>query len=217
MSRGSLIMELLQKSLWKIQLGVVKTPVAQVRKEIPRMREEVLIRYWTERPGRFDFKWNTDERRGTSRGDNPKLTSTTFALAGYSAHSHAVVYCSVQNRSVSDVYSPNACGFINKALFIKIKALRFVKHCNGLSYHAIQTVLHTENSPVLASSLSTGTRALVQLGTAGHIPQILGFSTSRIGHSETGWTGIAIAHQDMLACCRIRACPITIAALLHMA
>lgn len=68
----------------------------------------VLVHYWTERLGRFELKWNTDERRGTSRGDNPKLITTTFALAGYSAHNHAVVFCSGQNRSVSDDYSPNA-------------------------------------------------------------------------------------------------------------
>nr|XP_029481686.1 VPS10 domain-containing receptor SorCS1-like [Oncorhynchus nerka] len=49
----------------------------------------VLVRYWMERLGRSEFKWNTDERRGTSRGeasaskgDDPKLTSTTFALTG---------------------------------------------------------------------------------------------------------------------------------------
>lgn len=90
----------------------------------------VLVRYWTERLGRFELKCNTDEMRGASRGDNPKLISTTFALAGYSAHNHAMVYCSGQNRSVSDNYSPSACDFMNKALCIMNKALRFVMQCN---------------------------------------------------------------------------------------
>jgi hypothetical protein len=68
----------------------------------------VLVQYWTERLDRFELKCNTDERRGTSRGDNPKLNSTTFALACYSAHNHAVVYCSGENRCVNYDYSPNA-------------------------------------------------------------------------------------------------------------
>ena len=58
------------------------------------------------RLGRSEFKWNRDEGRGTSRGDDPKLSSTTFALTGDSAHNHAVVYWSGQNSSVSDDYSP---------------------------------------------------------------------------------------------------------------
>uniref|UniRef100_A0A8C8K8L1 PKD domain-containing protein n=1 Tax=Oncorhynchus tshawytscha TaxID=74940 RepID=A0A8C8K8L1_ONCTS len=52
------------------------------------------------RLGRSEFKWNRDEGRGTSRGDDPKLSSTTFALTGDSAHNHAVVYWSGQNSSV---------------------------------------------------------------------------------------------------------------------
>uniref|UniRef100_A0A8C7HB74 VPS10 domain-containing receptor SorCS3-like n=1 Tax=Oncorhynchus kisutch TaxID=8019 RepID=A0A8C7HB74_ONCKI len=51
------------------------------------------------RLGRSEFKWNRDEGRGTSRGDDPKLSSTTFALTGDSAHNHAVVYWSGQNSS----------------------------------------------------------------------------------------------------------------------
>ncbi|CAB1344640.1 unnamed protein product [Coregonus sp. 'balchen'] len=122
------------------------------------MREEVLVRYWTERLGRFEFKWNTDKRRGTSRGDHPKLTSTT---------------------SPWPLLRAQACscflfGTKPQPLCIMNKALRSVKHCNGLSYHAVQTVLLMENS------LSSVTGALVQLGIAGHITQILGFSTSRI-------------------------------------
>ncbi|XP_019904990.2 VPS10 domain-containing receptor SorCS3 isoform X2 [Esox lucius] len=52
-----------------------------------------------QRLGRSEFKWTRDEGRGTSR-DDPKLTSTTFALTGDSAHNHAVVYWSGQNSSV---------------------------------------------------------------------------------------------------------------------
>uniref|UniRef100_A0A4W5NT62 PKD domain-containing protein n=1 Tax=Hucho hucho TaxID=62062 RepID=A0A4W5NT62_9TELE len=52
------------------------------------------------RLGRSEFKWNRDEGRGTSRGDDPKLSSNTFALTGDSAHNHAVVYWSGQNSSV---------------------------------------------------------------------------------------------------------------------
>lgn len=52
--------------------------------------------------GRSDFRWNRDERRGNNRQDEPKLTSSTFALTGDSAHNHAVVYWSGQNSSVSN-------------------------------------------------------------------------------------------------------------------
>lgn len=53
------------------------------------------------RQGRSDFRWNKDEGRGNNRQDEPKLTSSTFALTGDSAHNHAVVYWSGQNSSVS--------------------------------------------------------------------------------------------------------------------
>lgn len=57
------------------------------------------------RLGRSEFKWNRDEGRGgNSRQEEPKLTSTTFALTGDSAHNHAVVYWSGQNSSVSKTY-----------------------------------------------------------------------------------------------------------------
>lgn len=51
--------------------------------------------------GRSEFRWNRDEGRGNTRQDEPKLTSSTFALTGDSAHNHAVVYWSGQNSSVS--------------------------------------------------------------------------------------------------------------------
>lgn len=54
------------------------------------------------RQGRSDFRWNRDEGRGNNRQDEPKLTSSTFALTGDSAHNHAVVYWSGQNSSVSN-------------------------------------------------------------------------------------------------------------------
>uniref|UniRef100_A0A8C3G8R1 PKD domain-containing protein n=1 Tax=Cyclopterus lumpus TaxID=8103 RepID=A0A8C3G8R1_CYCLU len=50
--------------------------------------------------GRSEFRWNRDEARGNNRQDEPKLTSSTFSLAGDSAHNHAVVYWSGQNSSV---------------------------------------------------------------------------------------------------------------------
>ncbi|XP_055363820.1 VPS10 domain-containing receptor SorCS3 isoform X5 [Betta splendens] len=52
------------------------------------------------RQGRSDFKRNRDEERGDMRQDEPKITSSTFALTGDSAHNHAVVYWSGQNSSV---------------------------------------------------------------------------------------------------------------------
>ncbi|XP_044046620.1 VPS10 domain-containing receptor SorCS3 isoform X2 [Siniperca chuatsi] len=50
--------------------------------------------------GRSEFRWNRDEGKGNIRQDEPKLTSSTFALTGDSAHNHAVVYWSGQNSSV---------------------------------------------------------------------------------------------------------------------
>uniref|UniRef100_A0A3Q1H540 PKD domain-containing protein n=1 Tax=Anabas testudineus TaxID=64144 RepID=A0A3Q1H540_ANATE len=52
------------------------------------------------RQGRSEFRWNRDEGRGNTRQDEPKITSSTFALTGDSAHNHAVVYWSGQNSSV---------------------------------------------------------------------------------------------------------------------
>lgn len=54
-----------------------------------------------QRQGRSEFRWNRDEGRGNNRPDEPRLTSSTFALTGDSAHNHAVVYWSGQNSSVS--------------------------------------------------------------------------------------------------------------------
>ncbi|KAM7418393.1 hypothetical protein PAMA_015830 [Pampus argenteus] len=51
------------------------------------------------RQGRSEFRWNRDEGRGDNRQDEPKITSSTFALTGDSAHNHAVVYWSGQNSS----------------------------------------------------------------------------------------------------------------------
>ena len=53
------------------------------------------------RSGRSELRWNKEEGRGNNRQDEPKLTSSTFALTGDSAHNHAVVYWSGQNSSVS--------------------------------------------------------------------------------------------------------------------
>ncbi|KAF3687131.1 VPS10 domain-containing receptor SorCS1 [Channa argus] len=55
--------------------------------------------------GRSEFKWNRDEGRGNTRQDEPKITSSTFALTGDSAHNHAVVYWSGQNSSEGNVNS----------------------------------------------------------------------------------------------------------------
>lgn len=51
--------------------------------------------------GRPEFRWNRDEDSGNNRQDEPKLSSSTFALTGDSAHNHAVVYWSGFNSSVS--------------------------------------------------------------------------------------------------------------------
>lgn len=50
---------------------------------------------------RSEFRWNRDEGKGNNRQDEPKLSSSIFALTGDSAHNHAVVYWSGQNSSVS--------------------------------------------------------------------------------------------------------------------
>ncbi|XP_016415606.1 VPS10 domain-containing receptor SorCS1-like [Sinocyclocheilus rhinocerous] len=53
---------------------------------------------------RAEVRWNKDDehdgRVSDSRPDEPKLTSSTFALAGDSAHNHAVVYWTGKNSSV---------------------------------------------------------------------------------------------------------------------
>lgn len=54
------------------------------------------------RQGKSEYRWNRDEGRGNNRQEEPKLTSSTFALTGDSAHNHAVVYWSGQNSSVSN-------------------------------------------------------------------------------------------------------------------
>lgn len=66
------------------------------------------------RQGRSGFRWNRDEGRGNNRQDEPKITSSTFALTGDSAHNHAVVYWSGQNSSVS---TSTLCYFISAASF----------------------------------------------------------------------------------------------------
>ncbi|KAK7165873.1 hypothetical protein R3I93_005836 [Phoxinus phoxinus] len=54
---------------------------------------------------RAEVRWNKDDeqdaRGSDSRPDEPKLASSTFALAGDSSHNHAVVYWSGKNSSVS--------------------------------------------------------------------------------------------------------------------
>ncbi|XP_051559211.1 VPS10 domain-containing receptor SorCS3 [Myxocyprinus asiaticus] len=55
---------------------------------------------------RAEVRWNRDDdddddgKVSDSRTDEPKLVSSTFALAGDSAHNHAVVYWSGKNSSV---------------------------------------------------------------------------------------------------------------------
>lgn len=51
--------------------------------------------------GRSEFGWNREDGRGDTRQDEPRLSSSTFALTGDSAHNHAVVYWTGQNSSVS--------------------------------------------------------------------------------------------------------------------
>uniref|UniRef100_A0A8C1UHR7 VPS10 domain-containing receptor SorCS2 n=1 Tax=Cyprinus carpio TaxID=7962 RepID=A0A8C1UHR7_CYPCA len=51
---------------------------------------------------RSDLRWNREERRtATSRQEELKLTSSTFALTGDSAHNQAMVHWSGQNSSVN--------------------------------------------------------------------------------------------------------------------
>ncbi|XP_061686256.1 VPS10 domain-containing receptor SorCS3 isoform X2 [Syngnathoides biaculeatus] len=47
-----------------------------------------------------EIRKNKDDGRGHKQQDEPKITSSTFALSGDSAHNHAVVYWSGQNSSV---------------------------------------------------------------------------------------------------------------------
>ncbi|XP_064171151.1 VPS10 domain-containing receptor SorCS1 isoform X1 [Anguilla rostrata] len=50
---------------------------------------------------RSELRWNSEDRRmASSRQDDLKLTSSTFALAGDSAHNQAMVHWSGQNSSV---------------------------------------------------------------------------------------------------------------------
>lgn len=52
---------------------------------------------------RSELRWNREDRRpATSRQEELKLTSSTFALTGDSAHNQAMVHWSGQNSSVSD-------------------------------------------------------------------------------------------------------------------
>lgn len=64
---------------------------------------------------RSEPRSNRDDAKVTSsKQDEPKLTSSTFALTGDSAHNHAVVYWSGQNSSVSHSISllSRGCEFI---------------------------------------------------------------------------------------------------------
>lgn len=62
---------------------------------------------------RAEVRWNRDDehdaRVSDSRPDEPKLTSSTFALAGDSAHNHAVVYWTGKNSSVSPQHPVLLC------------------------------------------------------------------------------------------------------------
>lgn len=65
---------------------------------------------------RAEVRWNRDDehdaRVSDSRPDEPKLASSTFALAGDSAHNHAVVYWSGKNSSVSPQHPVLLCNTI---------------------------------------------------------------------------------------------------------
>lgn len=58
-----------------------------------------------------------DARLSDSRPDEPKLTSSTFALAGDSAHNHAVVYWTGKNSSVSLQHPVLLCHSICYSVF----------------------------------------------------------------------------------------------------
>ncbi|XP_061628113.1 VPS10 domain-containing receptor SorCS3 [Phyllopteryx taeniolatus] len=55
---------------------------------------------WSSGLSRSEIRKNRDDGRGSKQQDEPKITSSTFALTGDSAHNHAVVYWSGQNSSV---------------------------------------------------------------------------------------------------------------------
>ncbi|MEQ2232632.1 hypothetical protein ILYODFUR_013522 [Ilyodon furcidens] len=55
----------------------------------------------SQKSSRSEFGWNREDGRGNTRQDESRLSSSTFALTGDSAHNHAVVYWTGQNSSVS--------------------------------------------------------------------------------------------------------------------
>lgn len=79
-----------------------------------------------QRQGRSEYRWNREDGRGNSRQDEPKISSSTFALTGDSAHNHAVVYWSGQNSSVSNTaqhfHPPPSlcCCFFRRRRFVTV-------------------------------------------------------------------------------------------------
>lgn len=64
---------------------------------------------------RSELRWNREDKRpATSRQEELKLTSSTFALTGDSAHNQAMVHWSGQNSSVSEKNTP-----IERTLLLK--------------------------------------------------------------------------------------------------
>jgi len=96
---------------------------------------------------RAEVRWNKDDehdaRGSDSRPDEPKLASSTFALAGDSAHNHAVVYWSGKNSSVSPQHPLLFCAIICFSLIWSILSLfccqEFLTTSLGKHAHAVLT------------------------------------------------------------------------------
>uniref|UniRef100_A0AAZ3SDJ6 PKD domain-containing protein n=1 Tax=Oncorhynchus tshawytscha TaxID=74940 RepID=A0AAZ3SDJ6_ONCTS len=66
-------------------------------------REGITSRTGRSRVTRSELRWSNEDRRSaSSRQDELKLTSSTFALTGDSSHNQAMVHWSGQNSSVSE-------------------------------------------------------------------------------------------------------------------
>lgn len=100
---------------------------------------------------RAEVRWNRedeqDARVSDSRPEEPKLTSSTFALAGDSAHNHAVVYWSGKNSSVSP----------QPPVYFCCSAVFFA----SCQLHLLSLRTHKPTGAFMASSISTTWRETI--------------------------------------------------------
>ncbi|KAK7930696.1 hypothetical protein WMY93_007091 [Mugilogobius chulae] len=108
-----------------------------------------------QKQSRSDFRWNRDDGKGNTRKDEPKLSSSTFALTGDSAHNHAVVYWSGQNSSVMET---EADGRLCLALCVEREGERGGKGKTGRMGSCLKRILRGR---VTSSSLSCLAPAVV--------------------------------------------------------